>query len=313
MTDNCSRIPVIIDTDPGTDDAAAILWVLANEKFDVKAVTVADGNVGMERGAANSRDVLNICGRTDIPVYLGWENLTYAKTAPAYGADGMQGRPKYLARKTGAPREMIRIAKWSRVPVTILALAPLTNVACALLLDPGFLDNVGQVLFMGSAACALRPSFNGDSDPEAAEIVCRSGIRMTEICPDVCDCVRQTEKDICLIGSSGTRAAQYLINILSSRNKSGTGKNFYPGGGRNSPTDRQIEDGICLHDLACAAYLIEPGWFKTRRLTDRELFADPDAAQNSVHTNIFSAFDADGRAAMDRWVRDMRSFDTHTD
>ena len=66
------RIPVIIDTDPGIDDAGAIFWVLANrEKFDVKALTIANGNIGLDGCVINALRILEVAGQTDIPVYRG--------------------------------------------------------------------------------------------------------------------------------------------------------------------------------------------------------------------------------------------------
>ena len=69
--ENTDKIPVIIDTDPGDDDAASILWVLASGKFDVKAITVTNGNVGVDWCAINALRTLEVCGRQDIPVYKG--------------------------------------------------------------------------------------------------------------------------------------------------------------------------------------------------------------------------------------------------
>ena len=63
--------PVIIDTDPGIDDAASIFWVLASEKFDVKALTIANGNIGLDGCVTNALRILEVAGRTDVPVYRG--------------------------------------------------------------------------------------------------------------------------------------------------------------------------------------------------------------------------------------------------
>ncbi len=69
--ENTVKVPVIIDTDPGDDDAASILWVLASGKFDVKAITVTNGNVGVDWCAVNALRTLEVCGCQDIPVYKG--------------------------------------------------------------------------------------------------------------------------------------------------------------------------------------------------------------------------------------------------
>jgi inosine-uridine nucleoside N-ribohydrolase len=309
MTDTSRKIPVIIDTDPGADDTAAIMWVLANNRFDVKAVTVALGNVCMERGAANALKVLDVCGRTDIPVYLGWENLAFSKATSEDVKISSNGSCGSKSRRAGAPYEMIRIAGESKVPVTILALAPLTNIAHALLTDNDFKNRVEQVIFMGSLKCASRPaSFNGDFDPDAVKLVYVSGVRITEIGPDVCDKVLQTEAALSSIASAGTRVTDYLIKVLDRTGKCAPVKRSV----MNRPELMSLspDESVCLHDLACAAYLIEPEWFKTRRLSAEEVFPGPEGVHFSGRYSIFRAFDADGSAAMARWVSDMRSFNT---
>lgn len=292
-----SQEPVIIDTDPGADDAASILWVLANKRFGVKALTVAGGNVDPQRGTDHALKVLEVCGRKDIPVYTGHGipvRLIRDET-------GGERKRIDLFKRGSAAFEMTRIARESEEKVTILALAPLTNVACALLLDPDFKDHVGRVIFMGCRAGITEngmsaSSFNRDADPEAAELVYGSGIPITEIGAEVCDKVRQSERYLQLIARANTRVADFLSELLD-----------YPG---SSKENSDLPHGrIRLHDLVCTAYLICPKWFKTRRPAGEELdclFSDHTVGGER---HIFCAYDVDGKAAMRQWVEDICSFD----
>jgi hypothetical protein len=120
--------------------------------------------------------------------------------------------------------------------------------------------------------------------------------------------VLQTKAALSSIASAGTRVTDYLIKVLDRSGEKEPGKEFVMN--RPELMSKSPAECVCLHDLACAAYLIEPEWFKTRRLIPEEMFAGPEAAFNIEQNNISRAFDANGSAAMARWVRDMRSFNT---
>ena len=122
------RIPVIIDTDPGIDDAGAIFWVLANrEKFDVKALTIANGNIGLDGCVINALRILEVAGQTDIPVYRGAYRPILKGPMDAswvHGKDGLGDAglpmPKGKEAPGYGPAEMARIVRESPEPVTIL-------------------------------------------------------------------------------------------------------------------------------------------------------------------------------------------------
>lgn len=227
--DDLSKKKVIIDTDPGDDDAASMLWVLASGKFDVKAITVTNGNVGVDWCVINALRTLEICKRQDIPVYRG---AYRPLVRPSIEASWMHGRdgfgdlgfpmPETKEGKGHAAVEMARIAKESEEPVTILALGPLTNIATAILLDPEFENHVKEVIFMGgtfkvSGNQAPRASYNVMVDPEAAKVVYNSRIPVIQLGLDVCDMVTQRVSDLEEITNAKTRVTDFLGKLLSFR------------------------------------------------------------------------------------------------
>lgn len=322
------KIPIIIDTDPGVDDAASLFWVLANPRFDIKAITIANGNVSLKQCAVNALKILEVAGRSDIPVYIGAENPLFRKTRDAawvHGADGLGDAgfdtPKRGANPGYAPAEMARIAAEDDEPVTILALAPLTNVALAVQLDAKFKEHVKQVLFMGGAVRvpgneSPAASFNAAVDPEAAKIVYNSGVTVVQLGLDVCDKVRQSTKDLEDISSAGTAVGSFIAKMLEHfRNAK---KVFRNAGGEVLGVNEATSAGgeMSLNDLTATAYLINPDWFETLHCTIDVDTAGLCPGQTIVdfrgmwgrEKNAYWAYNVDARAAMYRWVSDICSY-----
>lgn len=322
---------VIIDTDPGVDDAASLFWVLANGNFDVRAITIANGNVGMDACAKNALRILEICGRTDIPVYKGaFRPILRAPMDAAWvhGKDGL-GDAGFPEPVTGcmpgyAPSEIVRIARESPRPLTILALAPLTNIALAVLLDPDLKRKVSRVLFMGGAIRvpgneSPAASFNPAIDPEAAKIVYNSGIQVVQLGLDVCDRMRQTDHDLERIARAGTPVSAFIIAMLRHlREKSIRVIRNAEGAvmGEQNAVEKKGEIG--LNDLTATAYLINPEWFRVRELAididttglcPGQTVADFKGLWGRK-PNALWAHDVDARAAMEKWVADIVTFGT---
>ncbi len=311
-----SKPPVIIDTDPGIDDAGAILWVLASRKFDVKALTIVNGNVGLDACVTNALRILEIANRTDIPVFRGAYRPILKKVMDAswiHGKDGLgdAGLPVPARRETPgyAPAEMARIIRESEEPVTILALAPLTNVALAILLDPELKSNVREILFMGGAVNVIGndtpvASFNAAADPEAAYIVYHSGIPVVQLGLDICDQFTETEADFERLRNEGGKIGEYLYTMTQAwRARFAT-----------QPPSRWYKtrtNGIGMNDVAAAAYLINPDWFACEDVAaDIELTGSLSAGQTVVdfrgwwnrEPNVKFAYEADSEAAVRQWV-----------
>lgn len=324
---------VIIDTDPGDDDAASILWVLANSSIDVLGITVTYGNVGLEYCVINALRTTEVAQRTNIPVFKG---AFKPLVRPAIEASWIHGRdgfgdcgfsmPKGRATEGYAPVEMIRLAREAEKPVTILALAPLTNIALALLLDKDFSSYVQQIVFMGGAVRVSgnrtpRASYNVVADPEAAKIVYNSGIPIVQVGLDVCDFVTQEVSDLDSIAKASTPVTDFLVRLMEFRREKAihTVKDSYgnivkiikaseQGGGRGS--------GIGLNDLTATGYLINPEWFDTKLMAGDietmglcvgETVLDSSGLWGKV-PNVHFAYAVESRALVNQWVADMKNF-----
>ncbi len=316
------KIPVIIDTDPGIDDAASLFWVLSNERFDIKALTITNGNIGLDGCVNNALRILEVSARTEIPVYRGSYRPIMKKPMDAswiHGSDGLgdAGLPEPSISETPgyAPAEMARIIARSEEPVTILALAPLTNVALALLLDRNIHKNIKQILFMGGAVNVIGndspvSSFNVAVDPEAASIVYKSGVPLVQLGLDVCDQFTETDADFENLRENGGKIGKYLYKMTSAVRAR---KDLR----EPSRWFKTRPDGIGLNDIAATAYLINPDWFKVEKVYAEIETGDRAGAGQTIvdfrrllkkEPNILFAYEADSQKAVARWVSDIISY-----
>lgn len=194
---------VVIDTDPGVDDAQGILMALASPDVEVVAITVTHGNVTVEQTARNALRVLKVAGRMDIPVYKGACKPLHGDRISAsfcHGEDGFGECPDPEApsieclQQEHAVQALVKLADRLKGQLTLICLGPLTNVAMALRMDPMFGANLKECFIMGGNyeatgntplnACA---EFNFLADPDAAHIVLRD-MRgpVTMVCWELC-------------------------------------------------------------------------------------------------------------------------------
>jgi len=177
------RIPLLIDTDPGVDDALALLMAFADTHHEVVGLTIAAGNVGLRHTVANALKLCEVAGRGDVPVYAGCEAPLLHPSPDAgdvHGQDGF-GDVGYeaAARKPEAEHAALAILRLSHEhagKLVLVALGPLTNVALALKLDPTLPGRIARLVVMGGAVTCrgnITPAaeFNVYFDPEAAHIV----------------------------------------------------------------------------------------------------------------------------------------------
>nr|WP_295379980.1 nucleoside hydrolase [Pseudoxanthomonas sp.] len=177
------RIPLLIDTDPGVDDALALLMAFNDQRHDVIGLTIAAGNVGLKHTVRNALKLCEVCGRTDIPVFAGApEPLLHPAPDAGYvhGQDGFgdigYDAPAKQVEAEHAALAILRLSHQHAGRLTLVALGPLTNIALALKLDPTLPRRIARFVVMGGAVTAhgnITPAaeFNFYFDPEAAHLV----------------------------------------------------------------------------------------------------------------------------------------------
>ena len=187
---------MIIDTDGGSDDAVALVLALTDPRVDVRAITVVSGNVPVDQATQNALYTRDLCG-SDVPVYVGADRPLLRQRVFAHdvhGADGMGdvGLPLAgrAAAETPAVDVLIELARSNPGKLTLVTLGPLTNVALALRKAPDIAGLFNRVVMMagtgdGTGNVTPAAEFNVYVDPEAADIVFRSGMPLEMLGWDV--------------------------------------------------------------------------------------------------------------------------------
>jgi purine nucleosidase len=199
---------VVLDTDPGIDDALAILLALASPEIELAGVSVTGGNCSLSDGVRNALNVLAIGGRPDLPVFPGvaLPLLRPPFTAPLTHGDAGLGYARLSDSPTPPANEhavdmIIREIMAAPGEVTLVAVAPLTNVALAVRKEPRIAEAVHEVIIMGGALRAEGNTsplaeFNFYVDPHAAHIVLESGLPITLLPWDITRDVLMTQADV---------------------------------------------------------------------------------------------------------------------
>src|SRR5215469_4786946 len=237
---------IIIDTDPGIDDSMAIFYALQSPELEVIGLTTVFGNASTSTCTTNALRLLEIAGRSDIPVFSGAQrSLTrpFPGGAPwVHGADG-QGNtdlaaPLLAASMEPAAQFIAEQVLQSPGEVTLVAIAPLTNVALALLLYPDLATHIAQIVLMGGNAyregnASPAAEANIRNDPESADIVLGAECPVTMIGLDVTHKVMMSGHQLDQIGGFANPRAEHLARILP----------FY----RQFYRSRYGHDGIYVH------------------------------------------------------------------
>jgi uridine nucleosidase len=258
---------IIIDTDPGVDDAMAIFLALASPELDVIGLTTIFGNVHTELATTNALRLLEIAGRTEIPVAKGAENpLTRPYAGPVsfvHGEDG-QGNVFLPPPETKAVRERAATFIVEQVmahpgEITLVPIGPLTNMALAMRLEPRIVANVQQVVLMGGNALApgnASPAAEANihNDPEAADVVFGAAWPVTMVGLDVTHQVHMTPQQIARHAQAAGPMAQHLAKIIP----------FYQSFFETAYSASNLQ-GIYVHDSSAIAYLIDPTLFEVKR------------------------------------------------
>lgn len=256
------KIPVIIDCDPGHDDAIAIILAFAADNLDVKAITTVGGNQTIEKTTNNALRILKFINK-DVPVAMGANKpmRRILEIAPeVHGDTGLDG--PVLEESSKKPLNMnaydlmAKIIKESDEKVILVPTGPLTNIAIFLSAYPDLHDKIERISLMGGAAIGgnwtAAAEFNILVDPEAADIVFKSGIPITMSGLDVTHKAQIREKDIVKIKKQGGKVAILVAELLEyfiKFHKQIVGFDFAP-----------------LHDPCAVAYLMKPSMFKSKKL-----------------------------------------------
>ena len=219
-----SKRRFIIDTDTASDDAVAIIMALQWPDVDVEAITVVFGNVPVKQGSINARYTAELCGQ-ETPVYEGVASGLLRKPSFAqwfHGQDGLgdMGYPAPLrpAEPNHAVDELVRRFDEEPGEITLVTLGPLTNIALALLREPRLAGWVKECYVMGGTACSVgnvtpAAEFNIWCDPEAAQIVFRSGMKILMLGWELCRGEANLEQaDSQKVLDLGTALAQFAID-----------------------------------------------------------------------------------------------------
>lgn len=252
----------ILDTDPGTDDAVAIWLALASPELDIRLVTVAGGNAGLERTLPNARAVVGLSGRP-VPVVAGADRAllgVFTAEPRVHGADGLGGvvLPDGPPAAPGIAADAIRAVLRAAEPasVTLIGIGPATNLALALATEPALAGRVAEIVLMSGAVSEgnITPAaeFNAWSDPEALAILLGCGRPVTLVTLDLTAQALVTPARIAALrGAGGGRCLAAAADILSA-----------------IPPSRRFEHrGVPLHDPCAVAWLVAPGLFRARAVS----------------------------------------------
>lgn len=251
--------PIIIDADPGQDDAVAILLALASPELDVVAITTVAGNVPQPLVTANALAMCELAGRTDVPVYKGADGPLERELRTAeyvHGPTGIDGAdlptPTTKAKHGHAVDFIIATCLSADDPITICPVGPLTNVAAAIVRQPSIVSTIREVALMGGGFfeggnTTPVAEFNIFVDPEAASIVFNSGVPLTMFPLDVTHKALVLPDDLKRFSGLGTQAGTAVAGMID----------YY----ERHDIEKYGFAGAPLHDPCVIAYLIEPQLF----------------------------------------------------
>ncbi|TNI83386.1 pyrimidine-specific ribonucleoside hydrolase RihA [Aeromonas veronii] len=218
-------LPVILDCDPGHDDAIALILALASPELKVLAVTTSAGNQTPDKTLNNALRILTLLGRDDIPVAAGAPKPLARELIIAdnvHGESGLDGPklpdPAFAPQGMTGIELMARSLRESAEPVTLVPTGPLTNIALLLAAHPELKDKIARIVLMGGAAGAGNwtpaAEFNIYVDPEAADMVFKSGIPITMCGLDVTHEAQVMDEDIERVRAITNPVAQCVAGLL---------------------------------------------------------------------------------------------------
>lgn len=256
-----TRQALIIDCDPGVDDAVGLMLAFGSPALELLAITAVGGNVPVEKTARNARMLRQIAGREDVPVFAGADRPLRREPAGAgefHGAEGLGDMAPFepdAPCADGPAADAIVASVMARPPksVALAVMGPMTNVALALRKEPALAARLGTVAVMGGARSeggniTASAEFNIWADPEAAAEVLASGCEVVLFGLDVTHQVRATEARIAALEALGTAKADVAASMMRFSQR----------------IEREIVgwDAPPVHDPCPVAWLLRPELFQ---------------------------------------------------
>lgn len=295
---------IILDCDPGHDDAMAIMLAVGNPKIDLVGVTTVGGNQSLEKVTYNARSVLEMAKATDIPVHAGCDRPLVRKQEVAASIHGETGLDGVELPVPTRPLDSGHAVNWiidtimASEPgtITLVPTGPLTNIAMAARMEPRIVDRVKEVVLMGGGYhvgnWSAVAEFNIKVDPEAAHIVFNEPWKLTMVGLDLTHqalCTPEVQHRIDAIGTDSSHFASGLMGFF-----------------RKTYQDNQDFIDPPVHDPCTVAYLIDPSVVSTRRCPlDVEIHGDltlgmtvadlrgPEPSAEECHTQVAVKLDFD--------------------
>jgi purine nucleosidase len=259
-------IKVIVTTDPGQDEAAAIMMMLAApESFAILGFVATAGNIGLDHTVINTLKILELARRSDIPVFAGCPKPILKELVIAdhvHGPSGLDGHklpePRIKAREQHGVNFIVETLRSAPMgEVHIVSLSPMTNLALALVEAPDIAFRIGSIVMMAGAyfECGnITPAaeFNVYVDPEAADIVLRCGAPMTMLPLDVTHQMLSTQDRLDRMRCVGTKCALAIADLLTFS--------------QNFDLKKYGWAGAPLHGPCVPAYMLRPDLFSGRKI-----------------------------------------------
>jgi len=257
-------LPIIIDCDPGQDDAVALFLAMSSpEELEILGITAVAGNVPLELTQRNARMMCDIAGHTDVPVFAGCERPMVRESITAefiHGKTGIDGvgifEPETPLNEQHAVDFIIEtLLAADEASITLVPTGPLSNIGTAIEKEPAILQSVKEIVVMGGAMREggnRSPSaeFNILVDPHAAKIVFDCGRPITVMGLDVTHQVLSTRERVARIRALDNPVAEATAGMLG----------FF----HRYDSKKYGSEGAPLHDPCTIAWLLEPGLFQTR-------------------------------------------------
>lgn len=222
--ENMKKRKIIIDTDPGEDDALAIAMLLLNPSVEILGISTTFGNVSLEKTTANALRILDYFGKRDIPVIKGYSQPLIGKGLTAetfHGEDGLGNIFLPFSKRKPLEQNVIEFYRQTIMAnennIDLIALGPLTTIAKLFMMYPSIVSKINNLYIMGGTfkipAVTLYEEFNFYNDPLAVKIVLNTPLNKYLVPLDITDRVYLNERQIKKLKAANTKSAELLYKI----------------------------------------------------------------------------------------------------